>query len=80
MTSIFCIKMRNSALDVDYLLSIVGTTSSANSVSEIELTALRALYHTRHIKLPDVRTSLVTSRFGDFLLRYCHFYNTSLTV
>ena len=62
-----------SAFNVDDLLAIVGSASLANSVRENVLTALRALNHTRHIELPDVRTSLVTSRLRDFLLRYCHF-------
>ncbi len=63
----------SSLVNVDNLLTLVGSASSANSVCEVVFTALGALNHTRHFELPYVRSSLITSRAGDFLLRYCHF-------
>ena len=57
------------------LLAVIVTAGLAYAVSNIVFAAMRALYHAGHFELPDVGTSLVTSRLGCFSLRYSHLLN-----
>jgi hypothetical protein len=56
----------------DYLLAVIISASSANSVALMILTALGAFGQAGHFKLPDVGTSFVASCLADLSLRYCH--------
>lgn len=56
----------------NYLLSVVITACTANSVRQVIFTAVGALYHAGHGQLPYVGASLVSACFRHFPLRYCH--------
>jgi hypothetical protein len=58
------------------LLAIVVTASAAYTVSQVVFTTVGTLYHARHIELPNVGTSLVSSSLGYFSLRYSHDYTS----
>ena len=53
-------------------LAVICSASFANSVGKIVFTALGAFCHAGKVKLPNVRTSFVTSCLRYFFLRYCH--------
>ena len=60
-------------LNGNNLYTLVVATSLANTVSKINLAALRALYKIGgSFKLPNAGASLHLSRMRNFSLRNCH--------
>jgi len=60
----------------DNQLTIVVTAVAANAMCQVVFSAVRALYHSGHIELPNVGTSLVSSCLRCFSLRYSHDYTS----
>ncbi len=67
-----------SSILLDYFFSVVRAASLAYAMCEHVLTALCALYHTGHLELRVVGTSLISASAGNLFLRNCHFIYTSL--
>ena len=58
---------------LDDLFAVVITAVRADTVREIEFSAVRALDHSGCCELPYVAASLIAASLGSFPLRYCHF-------
>ena len=70
--AVFLNRLSDLRFGLDDLLAVVRTACSAYTVCKVELSALRALYHSGKVKLPNVGTSLISAGLGCFSLRYCH--------
>ena len=65
---------------LDDLFAVVVTAVRADTVSEIEFAAVRALDHPGSCELPNVAASLITTGFGSFSLRCCHYVSSCVSV
>ena len=74
----FACSLFSALVLLDDFFAVVRTAVFAHTVCENELAALCAFYHTGHIELGVLRTSLISTRLGYLFLRNCHFAYTSL--